>query len=140
MNLQEMTATKLVDHYNSLNPPVLLKNWKSKKSALIELIDELNPSTRTVRESALEYLCHIVSYEDRAENPSVTNVVDKNHKGARSVGLPYDQVIGYIVDEFPACKTTVACLRWYAVKVRAQEDGYEGYCLPQRRPRVKSRG
>lgn len=95
---------------------------------------------RTVRAAALELLCHVAYYENRNEKPDPLANAFKatgDVANARSVGLPYDEIIRRIQDEFPDCQTSVACLRWYAVKVRAEEFGYEGLRLPQRRPRVK---
>lgn len=140
MHFQEMTSPQLVEHFNSLNPEKPMKSWKGKKSVLIEKIAELTPATdRTVRECALELLGFIAYYEDRAKSPGPDNIVDPDFPGARSVGIPYNEVIDGIYEEFPACKTSIACLRWYSVKVRAGEEGYENYDLPQRRPRVKAK-
>jgi len=140
MHFLDMTNSQLVDHYNGLGPDKPMKSWKGKKTDLIDKITVLTPaSERTVREVALELLCFVHHYEDRAKSPGDDNIVDPDFEGARSVGLPYDQVIAGIQEEFPACKTTVACLRWYSVKVRADEEGYENFILPQRRPRVKAK-
>lgn len=98
-----------------------------------------NSSERTIRAAAIEHLCHIDYYEDRGKKPGSDNVVDKGTKGARSVGLAYDEIINRIKQEFPDCETSVACLRWYSVKIRVEEHGYEGLTLPQRRPRAKPR-
>ena len=92
---------------------------------------------RTIKAASVEWLCHVEYHEDRDEKPSDENRVDPDNKKARSVGLPYDEIIRRIQGEFPDCKTSVACLRWYAVKIRVEEYGYEGLKLPQRRPRVK---
>ena len=136
MHFSTMTNSQLVEHYNGLGPDKPLKAWKGKKSELIDKIAVLTPaSDRTVRECALELLGFVNHYEDR----NTGEVVDPDHPNARSVGIPYDQVIAGIQEEFPACKTTVACLRWYSVKIRADEEGYENYDLPQRRPRVKAK-
>ncbi len=138
-NLQTMTNAELVDHHNSLGPDAPLKNWKGKKSDLLVRIAALQPTSgRTIRECALDLLCRVAFHEDRTVEAGSENVVDSTHEHARSVGIPYNEVIDGILEEFPACNTTVACLRWYAVKVRAQEEGYENYVLPQRRPRAKA--
>ena len=93
--------------------------------------------TRTIREAALHWLCYADYYENGAEKSGPTNVVASDHPKARSVGITYLDVIANIQLEFPDCETSVACLRWYSVKVRAEELGYEGYRLCQRRPRAK---
>lgn len=93
--------------------------------------------TRTIRSAAIELLCKVEHFEDRDEKSGPDNVVGPNKKNARSVGVPYDEIIRRIKAEFPECQTTVACLRWYSVKIRVEEPGYEKLRLPQRRPRAK---
>lgn len=155
--LTDMTNATLVERHNDLAFAVgqdVLKNWKGRKSVLIarihvheaELKDmeahaKEDAPVRTIRSAAIELLCHVDRHEDRDEPSGPDNVVDKGRGGARSVGLPYDEIIRRIREEFSSvrCETTVACLRWYAVKIRVEEHGYEGLHLPQRRPRVKSK-
>ncbi len=154
---EQPTTAELVEKHNDLAFAVGhdgLKNWKGKKSVLAGRIDDLKAelrdmeahakekSVRTFRQAAIELLCHVDHHEDRDEPSGPDNVVAEGHGRARSVGLPYDRVISLIKDEFlplGRCETTVACLRWYAVKIRVEEHGYEGLRLPQRRPRVKSK-
>ncbi len=142
-DLTTQTSTQLVGIHNGLNPEKPLKAWKGKKAILIGTIEKLQkaakPKTdvRTIRAAAIELLCHTDHYEDRDQPRGAK--VSKDHKNARSVGLPYDVIIAMIAEEFPTCKTTVACLRWYSVKIRVEELGYEGLRLPQRRPRAKPR-
>jgi hypothetical protein len=116
--------------------PVAKKNKpKTKPSKPVE------KSNRTIRAAALELLCHITHYEDKKQKSGPDNVVLKAgvlpKTVERSVGLPYDEIIRRLQDEFPDAQTTVACLRWYSVKARVEEFGYEGYKLPGRRPRAK---
>lgn len=94
-------------------------------------------SGRTIREASLDLLCHVEFYEDKTKKSADDNMVAADHKNARSVGIAYDEIIRRVQSEFPGCDTSAACLRWYAVKVRVEEKGYEGLRLPQRRPRVK---
>lgn len=94
-------------------------------------------STRTIREASLDWLCHVDHYEDKTKKSGPDNRVPADHPQARSVGLPYLSIIDAIKEEFPGAQTSVACLRWYVVKVRVEEFGYEGYKLVQRRPRAK---
>jgi len=97
-------------------------------------------SDRTIKAASVELLCHVAFYEDRDEKiDPEKNVVEASNPKARSVGLAYDEIIRRIQDEFPGCSTTVACLRWYSVKIRVEEHGYEDLRLPQRRPRAKPR-
>lgn len=96
---------------------------------------------RSIREAALALLCDVVHYErkDQLQGPkNAPKTIPPGNDPAdyRTVGLPYDLIIAAIRKEFTGSKTTVACLRWYAVKVRVEEKGYENLRLPQRRPRV----
>ncbi|QNN99777.1 hypothetical protein P67b_00018 [Ruegeria phage Tedan] len=110
-----------------------------------EIVEEIDAKTEqkmeeakpklTIRERSLQLLCVVDYYEDKTKKSDPENRVTADHRNARSVGIPYTQVIETIKSEFPDANTSVACLRWYAVKVRAEEFGYEGYRLCQRRPR-----
>ncbi len=165
--LDHLTSRELVGIFNGLaKPEHQIKAWKGKKGVLIarievarrdvlgadtddavaETVEADNASSdvpqeqsdkRTIRTAAVELLCAVVYHEDRAAKGGPDNTVPEDHADARSVGIPYDEIIRRIVEEFPDCQTSVACLRWYAVKIRVEEFGYEGLRLPQRRPRVK---
>ncbi len=148
---EQQTTASLIERHNEL-ATILGRDhitaWKKKKSLLAAHVKvmgreaaEKKPA-RTIRQAAIELLCHVDRHEDRDKPSGPDNFVDEDYKGARSVGLPYDQIIRRIKEEFlplGKCETTVACLRWYAVKIRVEEHGYEGLRLPQRRPRVKSK-
>lgn len=145
----------------------LSKPWKSGKDKLIAMIEDLKKQrsaekkaaakkaadaarkqqdleeekdekpARTIRVASLELMCQVDYYEDKTKKPGPDNRVPADHPNARSVGLPYLDIIDLIKDEFPGAETSVACLRWYAVKARVEEFGYEGYRLVSRRPRAK---
>ena len=145
-DLSQSTTAELIGIHNGLNPDSPLKSWKRSKDVLIDRIEALRPvekpkskpATRTIRSAAIDLLCHVDFYEDRHKKSGDDNRLEEfNDKASRTVGLAYDEVIRRITAEFPDCQTTVACLRWYSVKIRVEEHGYEGLRLPQRRPRVK---
>ena len=143
----KLSTKDLVVVYNKLakilSLPLIDKPWSRGQPLLLERIEELKIKVkefreRTVKAKAVELLCAVEYYENRMEPASIIeNNVKSNHKEARSVGIPYDRIINMIKEAFPKCKTTVACLRWYSVKIRVEEHGYENLTLPQRRPRVK---
>lgn len=93
---------------------------------------------RTIREASLDLLAHVDFYEDKTKASNDENRVAADHKQARSVGLAYLEVIARVKLEFPDADTSVACLRWYSVKVRDAKNHpeYAGWKLPQRRPRA----
>ncbi len=150
-NFESMTTQELVAVYNGLNPACELKSWKQSKSKLIGRIEKLQldlrgkkipprkpTEKRTIREAAIDLLCHVEYYEDlELKTDREKNVVTENHPNARSVGIPYDKILDLIKEEFPNSNTSIACLRWYSVKIRVEEFGYEGLVLPQNRPRVR---
>lgn len=95
------------------------------------------PAKGTVRHMALELLCAVDYYEDKTQTPTPVNRVPADHPNARSVGYSYSEICDAINRRWPnkPDPTRPESLRWYAVKVRAGEYGYEGYQLAQRRPR-----
>jgi len=114
---------------------------KQKKAAKPAAEDK-----RTIVQKSIELLCEVSYYEDKMKKAGEDNQSDDPKAfgaNTRSVGLPYDEIIATIRDEFSdrdkPVETSVACLRWYAVKIRAEELGYEGHTLPQRRPRAKAK-
>ena len=155
-DLSAMTNKELVAIHNGLAEQCEdvkpLTAWKKSKDLLIEKIEQLREEVRanepepevedddepkrTIKAASVELLCHVAHYEDRDAKPGTTEVAADDPK-ARSVGLAYDEIIRRVQDEFPGCSTSVACLRWYAVKIRVGEHGYEDLRLPQRRPRAK---
>lgn len=154
----EKTNAQLVEVHNELAACLEgvepLKQWKQAKDKLIDRIVPLQERVaeieeaeaeaeaeaepkRTIKAASVDLLCHVAYYENRDEKPADDNRVEEDDPKARSVGLAYDEIIARIQDEFPGCNTSVACLRWYSVKIRVEEHGYEGLKLPQRRPRAK---
>lgn len=152
MSLGSMTNAQLVTKYNELAPEVTgtkpIIQWRGQTKVLLGKIAELQDKIiqlrrngvggRTVRQASLELLCAVDYYEDKSVRPSVDNKVAPDHARAGAVGIPYSQIIVKIKEAFPSANTSAACLRWYAVKVRAGEAGYEGLTLPRRRPRTKA--
>ena len=147
MNLHDLTTSELVIKWEKLNPDtMLLSSGDKSREELIEgiLIAQKEKTskitTRTIRKAAIDFLCRVSFYEDKRKKPGSNNIIDDaGWTYSRSVGLPYNKIIDMIHEEFPGCNTSVACLRWYCVKIRVEELGYEGLTLPQRRPRMGSK-
>ena len=55
----------------------------------------------------------------------IVKVVSTDEKG--DVGLSYEDILAEIKSQFPEAKTTISCLRWYAVRLREANT-----VLPQR--------
>ena len=89
----------------------------------------------TIRQTAIDLLTHVDHHEAGYKGPRVP----AETPGARSVGLPYSEIMDRVRNLHPTSKTTVPDLRWYACQVRSEAPGYEGLRLPQRRPRSRLR-
>ncbi len=75
--------------------------------------------------------------EPKVKAPSIRAVAEEMllevvglDENKRKVGVPYEDIIAKIKAQFPEAKTTVACLRWYAVHMRERD------VLPPNRPRA----
>lgn len=129
----------------ALESDVVAPAWTEEdapEAEVTEVVETTTSTTETGKKitivgTAISLLCTIDFYEDRNEKASEENIVEQDHPNARSVGLAYDVILNTIHDMFPGSKTSVACLRWYSVKIREEASGYEGLRLPQRRPRVR---
>lgn len=160
MNYDSMSNKELTSVHNALAEETGgagdIKAWKGKKSDLIAKIkklESLRPEPEpepeqddepnkpksgrqdTIRETSLELLCEVDYYEDKREDYG--HRVPANHPHARSVGFTYNAIAERIRELHPGAGTKAESLRWYAVKVRDGEKGYEDYTLAQRRPRPK---
>lgn len=56
-------------------------------------------------------------------------------KDGRTVGRSYQGILDQIKIDHPTVNTSLACLRWYAGKIRVLANGYDRYTLPQLRER-----
>lgn len=165
LDLDLASTSELIGWHNQLHGLLGLKTlplraWSKSKQCLFDIILELerqnktriedealatiarieatkNPANaNTIRDASLALLCRVSYYEDKTKKSSPLNRVDPSNPLARSVGLPYNYIVEAVRTQFPGAKTSLACLRWYCVKVRVNEHGFTGYQLPQRRPRA----
>ena len=131
----EMPVADLVAIYNS-KAKTQITTWKSGKTKLIERIEAL-PEPRVNGTSVPipgdEYAVAIaaVGASDRdtiqVVSEKLLEAVAYEHDG-RKWGIPYNQILAEVQGVFPDCKTTVACLRWYAAHLNQ-----DGVVLPQRK-------
>ena len=75
-------------------------------------------SRGTVKESAIYWLCHVVT-----------------ERNGQTVGLTYDEVLENILSEHPSAQTTRKSIAFYASHIKRRERGYEHGTLPDIRPR-----
>lgn len=58
----------------------------------------------------------------RAEAEKLLLKVVSHDKEKRAFGMPYEEILVELAKIFPEAKTTVACLRWYAVHMRERGE------------------
>ena len=137
-NLEKMTNAELVKVYNGLGPAKPIKNWKGKKSLLIEKINTAQKQkapvggkkkTRTGEiRAACETLLQDVAYHENKDKPvGPDNQRKTAGKNTRPVGFSFAEILDTVKQQFPDANTSYACLRWYAVHLR-----HAGHVLPRR--------
>lgn len=69
-----------------------------------------------------------LSTEAKPKGPSIRSVAEQlllqvvgRDEDKRPIGRPYEDILIELRDKFAGCKTTVACLRWYAVHMRERD-------------------
>ena len=72
----------------------------------------------TIKSTACRLLCQF---------PRVEN--------GKTIGYSYEEILKMLRVAHPAAKTSNGSLRWYATQIRKQAPGFEGYTLPDCRPR-----
>lgn len=111
---------------------------RTKKTTTKTKVSRFQPKLTgqaSIRSIALELLTEVDFHEDKTKRPSDSNRVSANHPHARSVGFSYEAIVDKIRNKYDGAQTSAACLRWYVVKMRNGDSSYEGYDLPNRRPR-----
>ncbi len=83
--------------------PIPAKKPKAKKEKKAKEKKEKGPVIRAVAEAML---LKVVSVDDEK----------------RPYGMPYEDILVELRKQFEGCKTTVACLRWYAVHMRERGE------------------
>ncbi len=134
----DTSTTELVAIYNKLNPETPILTWKRKKIDLIDRIEALpKPMNGTsvdipkLKDDEYAVAIAAVGASDRdtiqVVSEKLLEAVAYEHDG-RKWGIPYGQILAEVQSVFPDCKTTVACLRWYAAHLNQ-----DGVVLPQRK-------
>ena len=83
------------------------------------------PQRGEVKVAILTLLIHVDHYEDRATRRPVA----PDAPGARSVGLPYREILKRVRMRYPAGRASIMTIRSYA-----RDAKREGVALPYRRP------
>jgi hypothetical protein len=86
-----------------IEPPSTKKAKKAKREKKPK--KEKKPKGPVIRAEAEKLLLKVVSREEN-----------------RAYGMPYEAILGELAKTFPDAKTTVACLRWYAVHMRERGE------------------
>lgn len=143
------TIAELIDLYNILGPEKKLASWKKAKDGLIEMILELkasqavvDPATvpgREIEEVFIEEADVLpeIPQKRTSREPKTDEELHRLISGAATIRAAAEQmlslndeknnpIVGYpqmlqvVKMEFPEAKTSIACLRWYAVHLRAE--------------------
>ncbi len=148
MELETMTMRELVDLHNDLAPdrPAGPKTFRCRAQAIERIcgiLSERMGATVVAPEAAGEDALEDGDGGDEGEAtappaPAAQGPGTRAEEGRTSiraraeqllavvsgledgqeVGLTYDEVLAAIRAEHPGCRTTVACLRWYGVRMR----------------------
>jgi len=154
LNLNTLKLNVLVSMVNELGGSATLKTF-SQRSKAVERITKLADAQKVDLNSFFEAdgtkrVAPVVEAPaaekapKKAKTPKEPKAPKEPKISIRSVaeallvkvaengeGLSYEEIVATVKEQFPAAKTTVGCLRWYAVRMREA-----GTVLPKR-PRAK---
>jgi len=154
--LEGLSTCELLEVQNFLadqNGVDALTSWRSSPRKLVDLVRgmkglhrvfdrasvETHPPLPEDREPTVKELaCSLLCTVERWEHRDTGQPCSPWHPEARSLGMPYSEVLERVMAVFPEASTTLASIRWYAVQIN---DGlnakFDGYLLPGRRPRKR---
>jgi hypothetical protein len=155
LNLEELKMATLVAMVNALGGNVTAKTF-SQRSKAIERLSKLAAEQGVKLEDKFDLEGNerppeppqapgeVPKKQDKApaekkeKGPSIRSVAEHLllevvalDEDKRKVGHSYQTILEKISTQFPGAKTSVACLRWYAVHMR------ERGVMPPTRPRAK---
>lgn len=88
----------------------------------------------SIKEDVADLLCEVKAYCIRYKDEWL--IVDKDHLGAKTMGLTYAEVLHRLAELHPGSRCDNAALRWYANRIKTEaEPLYEFMMLPDVRPR-----
>lgn len=155
LNLNNFNMTTLVSMVNAIGGTATLKTFSQRSKAVARLL-------KLAAEKNVNLDATFDATGAKIETPVVTEAKPKKVKAVKEpkapkekkitvrsvaealltkvtaeedgkpVGLSYEDVLAEIKTQFPAAKTTVGCLRWYAVRMREA-----GVVVPKRARAVK---
>ena len=99
--------------------------WVRRRRAARE-----RPRRGEVKTAILALLAHVDHYEDRATRRPVA----ADAPGARSVGLPYREILGRVRARYPGGRASIMTIRSYA-----RDAKQRGMAMPYRRPYSRRR-
>ena len=107
-------AARLAEEAAKVAVPVVVKKGRAPKAAKVAKV-----KGPVIRHLAEALLLEVMTYDD----------------DGRPYGHGYDYILGRIFEAFEGAKTSVACLRWYAVHMR--ERGEKVPNRPRATPKAK---
>ena len=128
MNFTTFSMNTLVSMINALGGNATTKTFNARAKAVARLIKIAAEKDVNLAETFDENGNKIVA-KAAAKKISIRSVAEAllTKVTDAGTGLSYDEVLAAVKAEFPAAKTTVGCLRWYAAHMRDA-----GTVLPKR--------
>lgn len=146
--LNGFKMVKLVEIYNAMNPPkqvgpkafsnktkaierILALQAKNEEAGVEEVVEDKPEETTPPAEEASSDL-DITKLDEKFKTIRECSEFLIRQADDEGLGLPYKNILNIVLANFPKAKTSLACLRWYAGKMREA-----GETLPKRRPAAK---
>ncbi len=119
---EHQSMAELVARYNDLGPkrPAGPKTFSSKKKAIAAIRSLQIVGSAEKAGTAAEP--KPTKPKQKNESPRLVRVAAEELLLQDDPALSYADILGRIRDEFPESSTTIACLRWYAVRLRERDE------------------
>lgn len=123
---EKLTPTAQLEEVNKVAP--LLERPLMRIATKEEILFEVNAMPDIVDNSCIKNVC--------CQLLTAVRCVDPEDK--RLVGFSYASILHKIAVMFPTSSTSNACLRWYLVRIRQDEKGFDAFKMPTRFKRPKT--
>lgn len=127
-NLTNFTMNTLVSMINALGGVATTKTFNARSKAIARLMKIAAEKEVNLAET-FDANGNKIEVKATVKKVSIRSVAEALlvKAGGENLGLSYDEILAAVKAEFPAAKTTVGCLRWYAAHMRDA-----GVVLPKR--------
>lgn len=116
-NLTTFTMNTLVSMINAIGGNVTAKTFNARSKAIARLV-KIAAEKKIALDTTFDAAGNkIVATDKKISIRSVAEALLVQVDG-NDLGLAYDKVLSAIKAQFPSAKTSVGCLRWYAVSMK----------------------